>query len=277
MLSLQDRLKFALQEDIGRGDVTTLSTVPEGQQGIGLLKLKSPGVVFGLEVAREVFHLVDPALNVEWDVQDGAQLEKQVLGRVTGSMRSILLGERLALNLMQRLSGVATLTRKFADALEGSNTRVLDTRKTTPLWRDLEKAAVRAGGGHNHRFGLDDGLLIKDNHVVAAGGVKNAIQSAKEQFYLIKIECEVQTLAELHEAIEAGADRIMLDNMNDENLQEAVQIRNQLKPEVSLEASGNMTIERLHRIKTFGLDFVSVGALTHSATSLDISLDVRLS
>lgn len=277
MLSLQDRLKFALQEDIGRGDVTTLSTVPEDQQGIGLLKLKSPGVVFGLEVAKEVFHLVDPALKVEWDVQDGAQLEKQVLGKVTGSMRSILLGERLALNLMQRLSGVATLTRKFADALEGSSTKVLDTRKTTPLWRDLEKAAVRAGGGHNHRFGLDDGLLIKDNHVVAAGGVKKAIQSARDQFYLIKIECEVQTLAELHEAIEAGADRIMLDNMNDENLQEAVQIRNRLKPEVSLEASGNMSIERLQRIKSFGLDFVSVGALTHSATSLDISLDVRLS
>ena len=276
MLSLNERLKFALQEDIGRGDVTTLSTVPAGQQGIGLLKLKSPGVVYGLDVARSVFHLVDPELQVSWDVQDGLQLTPQVLGRVTGSMQSILLGERLALNLMQRLSGVATLTRAFVDALGESNTKVLDTRKTTPLWRDLEKAAVRAGGGVNHRFGLDDGLLIKDNHVVAAGGVRNAIQAAKERFYLIKIECEVESLEQLREAIEAGADRIMLDNMDDANLQEAVRIRNELNPAISLEASGNMTIQRLGRIKDFGLDFVSVGALTHSATSLDISLDVRL-
>lgn len=276
MLSLDERLKFALQEDIGRGDVTTSSTVPAGQQGIGLLKLKSPGVVYGLDVARSVFRLVDPQLQVSWDVEDGVRLSPQVLGKVTGSMQSILLGERLALNLMQRLSGVATLTRAFVDALGDSNTKVLDTRKTTPLWRDLEKAAVRAGGGVNHRFGLDDGLLIKDNHVVAAGGVKNAIQAARERFYLIKIECEVESLEQLREAIEAGADRIMLDNMDDANLQAAVNIRNELNPAISLEASGNMSIERLGRIKDFGLDFVSVGALTHSATSLDISLDVRL-
>ncbi|GGJ20227.1 carboxylating nicotinate-nucleotide diphosphorylase [Deinococcus roseus] len=276
MLGLAERLKYALQEDIGRGDVTTLSTVPAGQQGIGFLKLKSPGVVFGLEVAREVFHLVDPNLQVNWDVQDGSDLQPQVLGKVTGSMQSILLGERLALNLMQRLSGVATLTKAFVNALGDSNTKVLDTRKTTPLWRDLEKAAVRAAGGVNHRFGLDDGLLIKDNHVVAAGGVQKAIQAAKERFYLIKIECEVESLEQLREAIGSGADRIMLDNMDDQNLQEAVRIRNELNPQISLEASGNMTIERLGRIKNFGLDFVSVGALTHSATSLDISLDVRL-
>ncbi len=274
MLSLDQRLQAALEEDLGRGDATTLATIPEEQMAQAEFLLKQPGILSGLKVASRVFALVDPEVKVVWMVQDGDSLEGGVFGRLEGRARSLLVGERVSLNLLQRLSGIATLTKSYVNALGDSKTRLLDTRKTTPLWRDLEKAAVRHGGGKNHRFGLDDGILIKDNHIAAAGGITQAIARAKESAYLLKIECEVVSLDGLREALLAGVDRIMLDNMSDALLEQAVRLRDQLAPHISLEASGNMTLERMPRVAASGVDFVSVGALTHSAPALDISLNI---
>lgn len=277
MLSLDDRLKAALAEDMGRGDITTLSTVAAETQAQGVFKLKMPGVVSALGVATRVFELVDPQIQVKWLAKDGDVLPVGTLGEISGPARSILIGERVALNLMQRMSGIATLTHAYARELAGTKTKLLDTRKTTPLWRDLEKAAVLHGGGQNHRLGLDDGVLIKDNHIVAAGGILAAIAGAKTGAYLLKVLCEVTSLEELTEALQAGADRIMLDNFDDEALIKACEIRDQLASYISLEVSGGVTLERLKSIANSGADYVSVGALTHSSKSLDISLDFQLS
>ncbi|MFD1730608.1 carboxylating nicotinate-nucleotide diphosphorylase [Deinococcus malanensis] len=230
MLSLEDRLRAALAEDIGRGDATTLATIPASQMARAEILLKESGVLSGLEVAGRVFSLVDPELSVHWSAADGEQRERGPIGTVEGPARSLLSAERLALNLLQRLSGVATQTRRHVDALGPGRTQLLDTRKTTPLWRDLEKQAVRYGGGVNHRAGLDDGILIKDNHVAAAGGVTEAIHRARGHAYLLKVECEVGDLNGLREALRAGADRVLLDNMNDDLLAEAVTVRNELAP-----------------------------------------------
>ncbi|ACO46296.1 carboxylating nicotinate-nucleotide diphosphorylase [Deinococcus deserti] len=273
MLSLDDRLRAALAEDIGRGDATTLATIPASQTARAEVLMKESGVLSGLDVAARVFTLMDPRLTVRWSAVDGEQRERGPIGVIEGPARSLLSAERLALNLLQRLSGVATQTRRHVDALGSGHTQLLDTRKTTPLWRDLEKQAVRHGGGLNHRAGLDDGILIKDNHVAAAGGVTEAICRARTHAYLLKVECEVSDLAGLREALRAGADRVLLDNMNDDLLAEAVAVRNELAPHVTLEASGNMTLERLPKVATSGVDYVSVGALTHSAPALDISLN----
>ncbi|WP_221088685.1 carboxylating nicotinate-nucleotide diphosphorylase [Deinococcus aquaedulcis] len=275
MLSLDDRLRAALAEDIGRGDATTLATIPAGQPARAEFLLKEPGVLSGLEVAARVFALVDERVTVTWTARDGEARERGVFGTLAGPARSLLTGERLALNLLQRLSGVATQTRRYVDALGEGRTRLLDTRKTTPLWRDLEKQAVRDGGGFNHRAGLDDGILIKDNHVAAAGGIAEAIRRARDHAYLLKVECEVPDLPGLEEALRAGADRVLLDNMNDALLAEAVSLRDRVAPHVTLEASGNMTLERLPRVQESGVDFVSAGALTHSAPALDISLNFQ--
>ncbi|GAA5512137.1 putative nicotinate-nucleotide pyrophosphorylase [carboxylating] [Deinococcus carri] len=276
MLSLDDRLRAALAEDIGRGDATTLATIPPEQTARAEFLLKEPGVPSGLAVAARVFALLDPGLRVTWSAREGEWRERGVIGSVTGPARPLLSGERVALNLLQRLSGIATLTQRHVDALGGGHTRLLDTRKTTPLWRDLEKEAVRQGGGTNHRAGLDDGILIKDNHVAAAGGITAAIQRARGHSYLLKVECEVPDVAGLEEALRAGADRVLLDNMSDDLLAEAVRVRDRLAPDVTLEASGNMTLERLPHVAASGVDFVSVGALTHSAPALDISLNLTL-
>jgi len=273
--SLTDRLRLALQEDLGRGDATTLSTIPAAQGGVAVLKLKQAGILAGQDVARQVFALTGADLHVQWLQPEGEPLVPGVIGEVRGNLRAILTAERLALNLMQRLSGVATLTRTYADALAGTRTRLLDTRKTTPLWRDLEKYAVRVGGGLNHRHGLDDGLLIKDNHVAAAGSVGEAVRRARSGGYLLQVECEVSTPAQVQEALDAGADRLLLDNMPDDQMREAVLLRDRHAPRVTLEASGNMTLARLPHVARTGVDFVSVGALTHSAPALDISLDVK--
>lgn len=273
-LSLDDRLRAALAEDIGRGDATTLSTVPANATAKSEVLLKQAGRLSGLAVFGRVFELLDPTIRLDWQVSAGQELAKGTLaGTLTGNAHYLLQGERVALNLLQRLSGIATLTSQYVAALAGSQTQLLDTRKTTPLWRDLEKQAVLDGGGLNHRMGLDDGILIKDNHIVAAGGVRAAIQRAKQRGYLLKVLCEVSDLEQLHEAIEASADRIMLDNFDTELLEEAVGIRNRLAPQISLEASGNMTPERLPKVAATGVDFVSAGALTHSAPALDISLN----
>jgi nicotinate-nucleotide pyrophosphorylase (carboxylating) len=274
-LGLDERLKLALSEDLGRGDVTTLATILPEQTGRALIRLGEPGVLSGLAVAERVFGLVDFSVLVRWYCPEGVSLSPGVIGEVRGPLRSVLAAERVALNLLQHLSGVASLTRQYADALDGSGTRLLDTRKTTPLWRDLEKRAVLDGGGYNHRHGLDDGILVKDNHIAAAGSVTEAVRRARKAAYLLKVECEVSTLGQFREALEAGADRVMLTHMSDKLIAEAVRRRDALAPQVTLEASGNMTLARLPRIAKTGVDYVSVGALTHSAHSLEISLDVR--
>lgn len=275
MLSLEDRLRAALSEDLGRGDVTTRSVIPRYQPATAQFELREAGVVCGQAVAAQVLALVDPALVVNWTAPEGQWLSPGILGTVYGSVHSILGAERVALNLLQRLSGIASLTYRCVKALEGSSVQLLDTRKTTPLWRDLEKQAVRTGGGCNHRSGLDDGILIKDNHIAIAGSITQAIEQAKAGAYLLKVECEVTTLAELREALVAGADRVLLDNMMDQ-LEAADQIRQDLAPHTTLEASGNLTLDRLSHVKQTGIDYVSMGALTHSASALDIALEINV-
>lgn len=272
--SLETRLKAALQEDLGRGDMTTQAVIPASQQARAQFELRQSGVVSGLSVAQQVFSLLDPNLSITWLVTEGEWLDPKVMGYLTGSAHVILMGERVALNLLQRLSGISTLTYRCVKALEGTSTILLDTRKTTPLWRDLEKQAVRTGGGHNHRLGLDDGILIKDNHIAVAGGIPSAIQQAKNGSYLLKVECEVTTLEELKQALFAGADRVLLDNMTTDQLHEAHRIRQDIAPQITLEASGNMTLERLPEVAATGIDFISMGALTHSAPALDIALEI---
>ncbi|AFZ68039.1 carboxylating nicotinate-nucleotide diphosphorylase [Deinococcus peraridilitoris] len=277
MLTLTERLRAALAEDVGRGDATTLGTIPVDQAGHASFLLKQPGLLSGLSAAAQAFTLLDPSVRVCWHVTEGQPLPPGCLiGEVSGPMRALLGAERVALNLLQRMSGIATHTYAHAQALQGTRARLLDTRKTTPLWRDLEKQATRHGGASNHRWGLDDGILIKDNHIEAVGSVAEAVRRARASAYLLKVECEVETLDELREALTAGADRVLLDNMMDTVLAQAVALRDELAPHVTLEASGNMTLERLPRVAQSGVDYISVGALTHSAPSLDISLNVTV-
>ncbi|WP_185747703.1 carboxylating nicotinate-nucleotide diphosphorylase [Thermus amyloliquefaciens] len=266
-----DTLKAWLLEDLGHGDLTTRLTVPEDLVGQAVILAKERGVMAGLPVAREVFALADARITFTPLVEEGMRVEPgQEVARLEGPLRGILAGERLALNLLQRLSGIATLTRAYVEALKGTKTQVLDTRKTTPGLRALEKYAVRVGGGRNHRFGLFDGILLKENHIRAAGGVAEAVRRAKAGApHHLKVEVEVTNLAELAEALEAGADLILLDNFPLEDLREAVR---RVGGRVPLEASGNMTLERARKAAEAGVDYVSVGALTHSAKALDLSL-----
>lgn len=270
-----DRLiALALEEDLGgAGDVTTVALVPASAVGRAEFLAKEPMVVAGTEVALRAMRAVDPALQVCFSVADGAAVERgQVMGTVEGRLRSILTAERTALNLLQRLSGVATASSKASRALAGTRCRVLDTRKTTPGWRALEKAAVRAGGGANHRFGLYDGVLIKDNHIAAVGSIGEAVCRARAGVHhLMKIEVEVVDLAGVDQALEAGADVILLDNMDDAGIRSAVQ---RIAGRAKTEVSGGVTLERLPVIAAAGADFVSMGALTHSARGMDISLEV---
>lgn len=266
-------VNLALEEDVGPGDATTLAVVSPEARGAGVIVAKEPLTVSGLEAARAVFARVDPGLEVRVERADGARAEPgEVVLRVEGALGAILTAERTALNFLQRLSGVATQTRRYTEALAGSRTRLLDTRKTTPGWRMLEKAAVRHGGGHNHRIALFDGILIKDNHLQAAGGITEAVRRARAAAHpLLRIEVEVEDLAGLEEALAAGADMVLLDNMDDAALTEAVRLT---AGRIPLEASGGITLERLPRIGATGVDFVSSGAVTHSARSVDLSLDL---
>jgi nicotinate-nucleotide pyrophosphorylase (carboxylating) len=263
-------IALALEEDVGPGDVTT-ALVPIDAEGKAYVLAKSELVLAGSDAFDEVFRQVSSAVAINWEQRDGAAVKPgTVLARVRGPARDLLVGERTALNLLQRLSGVATMSKKAADAVAGTKAKVVDTRKTTPGMRALEKAAVRAGGASNHRFGLFDGVLIKDNHIRAAGGVKPAIESAKRsRHHLLAIECEAATLDEVKEALEAGADVIMLDNMDLETMKKAVAM---ICGRALVEASGNVTIERLPAIAATGVDLISMGALTHSAPSADISM-----
>jgi len=261
----------ALAEDIGAGDVTTDSTVPVDAVGVADLLVKEAGVVCGLGVAETTFRALDPDIHFEARASDGDVVEPPaVVARISGSERAILTGERVALNFLGRLSGIATLTRRYVDAIEGTGASVLDTRKTTPGLRELEKYAVACGGGRNHRFGLDDAVLVKDNHLRAAGSVPGAVELVRAATALpIEVECD--TLDQVADALAAGVDAILLDNMTLEQLREAVDLTGS---SARLEASGGVTLDTIRAIAETGVDEISVGALTHSARSLDVSLEL---
>jgi nicotinate-nucleotide pyrophosphorylase (carboxylating) len=275
--ALEGQIRLWLEEDIGSGDITTMTTIPEDRQGVGIIHVKEDGILAGIPVAEAVFRVVDPSLSFRAVRQDGERIVKgTVLAEVHGSIRSILLGERLALNLMQRLSGIATRTREYVDVLDGLPTRLVDTRKTTPGHRTLEKYAVRVGGGHNHRFGLYDAVMIKDNHIKGAGGITQAVAAARSQIpHTMKIEVEVEGFAQLEEAMAADADIIMLDNMKPADMSQAVGILKANKPHILVEASGNVNLSTIRGIAETGVDVISVGRLTYSVQALDISLDLN--
>lgn len=261
----------ALKEDISSEDVTTNSVMKERVTGEVELICKQDGMIAGLDVFTRVFTLLDPETEVELYCKDGENVKNgQLMGKVTGDIRVLLSGERVALNYLQRMSGIATYTHSVAELLKGSKTKLLDTRKTTPNMRIFEKYAVRVGGGYNHRYNLSDGVLLKDNHIGAAGGVKEAVRMAKEYApFVRKIEVEVENLDMVKEAVEAGADIIMLDNMTTEEMQEAIAV---IDGRAETECSGNVTKENIGRLTELGVDYISSGALTHSAPILDISL-----
>ncbi|MCL2337965.1 MAG: carboxylating nicotinate-nucleotide diphosphorylase [Firmicutes bacterium] len=271
--SLDRLLERCLEEDIGSGDITTNSVVPPELETTAFIKARQDGVIAGLPVARAVFRKLDPELVFTPQVAEGAQVTAgTVLAKLAGRARTILTGERLALNFLQRLSGVATLTDRLVRLAGDYPVRLVDTRKTTPGLRALEKYAVRVGGGHNHRLGLFDAVLIKDNHIQAAGGITQAIKRARTELpHTVKIEVEVEELAGVSEALEAGADIIMLDNMTPENMARAVAL---VKGRALTEASGGITAANLAAVAATGVDVISMGALTHSAPALDISLDL---
>lgn len=267
-----------LDEDVGAGDVTTLATIPEQAQGHGRLLAKAALVLAGLDVARAVFQAADGAVRLQHHVQDGAWLASgTVFAELQGTARALLTAERVALNLLQRLSGIATLTRRYVETVQHTNVRIVDTRKTTPGLRLLEKYAVRVGGGFNHRFGLADGVLIKDNHIAMVGSLTKAVALVRASVsHLHKIEVEVDTLAQLEEALSAGVDAILLDNMTPEQTCDAVQ-RVRAAPggeRILLETSGGVTLESVRHYAEAGVDLISSGALTHSAAAVDISLEL---
>ena len=268
----RDVVRRALAEDIGTGDVTTLATVKAEQRARGVLVVKSPSVIAGLEVAAEVFRQVDPATRFESARKDGDRCSPgDILANVRGFAAALLIAERTALNLLQRMSGIATVTRAFVDAADGRIT-VLDTRKTTPTLRSLEKYAVRAGGGTNHRFRLDDGILIKDNHVRLAGGVERAVHLMKDAGGGLRVEVEAQSLEQVDAALAAGADIILLDNLSTDEIRESVR---RVAGRALLEISGGVTLTRMPELAATGADYVSVGALTHSAPAVDISFELE--
>lgn len=266
----------ALDEDLGTaGDITSNALLPPDLNGSARIVARQAGVVAGLEAAEMVFAAVDSALVCKRQVEDGASVQPgQVLAMVSGPMHRLLAAERTALNFVQRLSGIATLTRKFVDAIAGHRASILDTRKTTPGWRLLEKYAVRMGGGRNHRLGLHDAFLIKDNHLAALGGdLRLAIERARQAHPAMIIECEVDSLEQLVQVLPESPDIILLDNMTELQLKTAVNIRDKVNPKVQLEASGGIRLENVRDIAGTGVDMISVGALTHSALALDIALD----
>ncbi|TCT13851.1 nicotinate-nucleotide pyrophosphorylase [carboxylating] [Natranaerovirga pectinivora] len=261
----------ALEEDIGTGDVTTLSTVSKDHRTKGNLIAKEEGIICGLEVFKKVFHSIDSSVLIHLNFFDGEKVSKgDIIGEIVGNTRAILTGERVALNFLQRLSGIATKTNELVQKVKGTNAKIIDTRKTTPGLRVLEKYAVKVGGGLNHRHNLSDGILIKDNHISAAGGIKKAIALGKSNApHTLKIEVEVESIEGVKEGLEAGVDIIMLDNMSVDMMEEAVRL---IGKRALIEASGNMGDKELLSVAKTGVDFISVGALTHTIRSLDISL-----
>jgi nicotinate-nucleotide pyrophosphorylase (carboxylating) len=266
---ISDAVARALSEDIGDGDLTTASTVPPEARARALISQKAPGVIFGLAVAEEAFRALDPAVSVERLSPEGEWREGGPVLELAGAAQALLSAERTALNFLGRLSGVATITNRYVQAVKGRGARILDTRKTTPGLRLLEKAAVAAGGGTNHRVGLYDAILIKENHAAIAGGVGEAVRLARARSPDVPLEVECRSLEEVDDALAAGAPQILLDNMSLDQLRAAV---DRVAGRASLEASGGVTLETVRDIATTGVDFVSVGALTHSASALDLSL-----
>lgn len=270
-INMDDYILHALKEDITSEDVSTNAVMPQKKQGAAQLICKANGIICGLEVFERTFSLLDSDFRFETEVKDGDAVKSgQLLGTLFGDIRALLSGERTALNYLQRMSGIATVTSEYAKELAGTKTVLLDTRKTTPNMRPFEKYAVTVGGGRNHRYNLSDGVLLKDNHIGAAGSVSNAIKMAREYApFVRKIEIETETLEQVREALDAGADIIMLDNMDNATMKKAVEM---IGTKAQTECSGNVTKERLKEIAEIGVDFVSSGALTHSAPLLDVSL-----
>ena len=276
-IHLDNAVRAALDEDLGRaGDVTTLATIPAGTRATAVMALRKPGVVCGIPVAEAAFRAIDPTLKFEHLAEDGEHIlgNRALVARVSGDARAILTAERLALNYMCHLSGIATMTARYVALVAHTNARICCTRKTTPGLRALEKYAVRAGGAMNHRFGLDDAILIKDNHIAVCGGIRQALRAAKKSAgHLVKIEIEVDTLDQLREVLDEGADYCLLDNMNTAQMREAVKIAG---GRVKLEASGGINAETVKAIAETGVDLISSGALTHSAPILDVGLDIEI-
>ncbi len=273
-LLIEDAVRAALTEDLGRaGDLTTLATIPAGRQATAVIAARKPGIVAGLPFARAAFRIFDSSVVFNALLEDGASLAPgDIVARISGGARSILSAERVALNYLGRLSGIATLTGRFVDAVAGTNARIVDTRKTTPGLRAFEKYAVRCGGGMNHRYGLDDAILIKDNHIAVAGGVRAALDAAKAVAgHLVKIEIEVDSLAQLEEVLAEGADVVLLDNMEPAMLARAVAM---VAGRMKTEASGGVDLSTVRAIAESGVDMISIGALTHSASVLDLGLDI---
>lgn len=271
---LEKLIDLAIAEDIADGDISSNAIIPQSEGAAATMVMKADGIISGMEVARRVFERFEA---VTWTpyVSDGDSVKRgQVILRVEGSYRALLQAERLALNFLQRMSGIATMTARYAEALKGTAVRLLDTRKTAPGMRITDKMAVRHGGGHNHRMGLYDMIMLKDNHIKVAGGIPQAIEAARRALPLsIKLEVETSNLAEVEEAVRYGADIIMLDNMDNDTMCEAVRL---IASRARTEASGNMTLERLQSVAETGVDYISVGALTHSVTAMDISMNFLL-
>jgi len=272
-LTAEELVRRALEEDVGGGDLTTAATVPETARARGVLLAKQPLIVSGLDVAGLVFRAVDPRLALQPQAGEGDRVAaKTTLGVVTGPARGMLTGERVALNFLQRLSGVATITRAFVDAVAGTKARIRDTRKTTPLLRALQKRAVEAGGGMPHRAGLDTGVLIKDNHVRLAGGVGEATRRARASAGGVLVEVEVERTEQIEEALGAGAEMLLLDNFAPDGVREAIRV---IAGRVPVEVSGGVTLETVRAYAEAGADYIAVGALTHSAPACDISLEIE--
>ena len=274
-----EAVRVALQEDLGSGDITTAAVVAEDALGLGLVLAREPLVVCGLPVMEEVFRQVDAELCFTNTLADGARSDggDAILARVEGRLASILTAERVALNFAQRMSGIATLTREFCSRIPASAAavRLVDTRKTTPGLRPFEKYAVRVGGGHNHRFGLDDGVMIKDNHIVAAGGIAEAVRRARERcHHLVKIQVEVESLEQARAATKAGAKVLLLDNFSAPELAELVPVLRAEVPEVVLEASGGVSLDSIAAIAAAGVDVISCGAITHQSRAVDLAIEV---
>lgn len=273
-MKIRKIVRDAIEEDIGTGDITTDNIIEEGEEDKGIITVKENSVVAGLEVAEMVFKKIDPDINFKYLKKDGDEVKEHTqIAEVKGEARSILKGERLALNFLQRISGIATKTSKYVEQVKDYDTRIVDTRKTTPNLRLIEKWAVRLGGGHNHRMGLYDAVLIKDNHIKSAGGISEAISKVRDKIpHTVKIEVEVEKLKGVQEALENKADIIMLDNMSLENMAKSVDL---IDDKAITEASGGITLDNVKDVAETGVDVISVGALTHQIESIDISLDLH--
>ncbi len=274
MHTIDELIQLALKEDIGPGDITTDNLVEPGTHGRGIIIAKEELIIAGLQVAEKVFSQLEPQIKFRAFYTDGDRVSVgSTVIRIEGMLSTLLKGERTALNFLQRLSGIATLTRAYVEEVAGKSVTLVDTRKTTPGWRVLEKYAVRKGGAHNHRMGLYDGVLIKDNHIAVAGGITSAVKRTRQAVsHLVKVEVEASTLKEVNEALSAGADIIMLDNMNIEQIRQAVSV---IDKRALVEVSGGVTREKLKNLAQTGVDLISIGALTHSAVAVDLSMRIE--